>query len=557
MRLILAEYIDALKEDGELDKLIQDILRQHGIAIISAPERGRQYGVDIYAVGKDFEDNGRKKVFLITVKQGDLDRKTWHGDQNALYQSLEEIRTVFIKNNIATQHRNLPIKVVVAFNGLLRQNMQQNWRGYAEANPDYEYTLWNNDWLLTQFEEKLLSQDAFSLDSRSLLRKTIIHLENPDYQLQDFSALLSLISAQFKKAKSKKAKLQTLRELHVCVLIVLKYTEQTDNLMHAVRVTEKYVLALWPIIDPGEPDKDFTLLFIGAYEILSTTFLKYYQKISFIGLIRDGYGRSTHNSLIYTYTVYEQVGIISMTGLILLQLGELLGSQDFSAQNSIQQNVLKIANTLTETFNNNSIIYSPRADEHHIEICLSLILFQKLGLYNQINSILSSFSGQMTQGFSLLGIFPEFHNDRRTIAELEVNYEKRRKYDYKASNLFTVLSEWAAVTKQEACYNLYFQIREELTKDINLLLWFPEKETEQILYTQYATLESGYTLSNIELPDSMDAMREQMRKEYAHNCHEKNFGFIKEGFWTIGLIASRHYRTYIFPHYWRQFIDTP
>ena len=82
MRLILTEYINSLKEDGELDKLIQDILRAYQIEIFTKPERGRQFGVDIYAVGKDFEDNNKKKVFLITVKQGDLDRQTWNVDQN-------------------------------------------------------------------------------------------------------------------------------------------------------------------------------------------------------------------------------------------------------------------------------------------------------------------------------------------------------------------------------------------------------------------------------------------------------------------------------------------
>ena len=155
MRLILTEYINSLKEDGELDQLIQEILIAHSISVFSKPEKGRQRGVDIYAVGPDFEDKNIEKVFLIAVKKGDLDRRTWNTEQNSVYQSLNEIKDVFIRNNLAAQHKSLPIKIVVAFNGILKTTVQQDWRGYEENNPLYEYKLWTDGWLLKQFEEKL------------------------------------------------------------------------------------------------------------------------------------------------------------------------------------------------------------------------------------------------------------------------------------------------------------------------------------------------------------------------------------------------------------------
>jgi len=142
------------------------------------------------------------------------------------------------------------------------------------------------------------------------------------------------------------------------------------------------------------------------------------------------------------------------------------------------------------------------------------------------------------------------------IAELEVDYDKRIKYDYQASNLFTVLAEWAAITNDKKCYRLYFEMKERLLKEMDLLLWFPEKETEDMLFTRTATLESGYALSNIILPESLEDMRELMKREYENNAFEKEFSFIKQGIWSIGLLASRHFRTYIFPHYWRQFLTS-
>lgn len=64
MRFILSEYITLLKEDGELDTLITDLLVGMKITPISIPQRGRQHGVDIAAVGIDPDDGKKKNVFV-------------------------------------------------------------------------------------------------------------------------------------------------------------------------------------------------------------------------------------------------------------------------------------------------------------------------------------------------------------------------------------------------------------------------------------------------------------------------------------------------------------
>ena len=115
--------------------------------------------------------------------------------------------------------------------------------------------------------------------------------------------------------------------------------------------------------------------------------------------------------------------------------------------------------------------------------------------------------------------------------------------------------EWTAILGDKSLYNMYKLLKDELLSEMDLLLWFPESNTEDLLYTGYATNESGYALSNIKLPDNFDEFVETIANEFSNNCKERDFGFMKQGIWTIGLIASRHYRTYIFPYYWRQFLE--
>ena len=66
MRFIISEYITLLKEDGELDSLITDLLIAMKVTPISLPEKGRQHGVDIAAVGIDPDDK-KQKVFLLEI----------------------------------------------------------------------------------------------------------------------------------------------------------------------------------------------------------------------------------------------------------------------------------------------------------------------------------------------------------------------------------------------------------------------------------------------------------------------------------------------------------
>ena len=82
MRLIVKEYILQLKEKDELDTLLSQIFEEKGYAAVSQPRTGnRQYGVDIQLHNKE------ELIFLV-IKQGDIDRKVWDGDTNAVRQSL-------------------------------------------------------------------------------------------------------------------------------------------------------------------------------------------------------------------------------------------------------------------------------------------------------------------------------------------------------------------------------------------------------------------------------------------------------------------------------------
>src|SRR6476646_8466935 len=102
MKLLIRDYVASLKERQELDAILPDLLSELGFNVISRPGRGTaQRGVDVAAIGKD------SKVYLFTVKPGDLTRQEWDGTSQKLRSSLNEIIDDYIPTRIPAAYRGL------------------------------------------------------------------------------------------------------------------------------------------------------------------------------------------------------------------------------------------------------------------------------------------------------------------------------------------------------------------------------------------------------------------------------------------------------------------
>src|ERR1039457_4724855 len=123
MKLIIRQYVAGLKERSELDAVLPDLLSQMGLVVYSRPGRGtRQDGVDVAAVGS--LDGGPEKVYLFSIKAGDLSRKEWDGDSvQSLRPSLNEIIDSYIPNRIPTEHKEKDIVICVTFGGDVQEQV--------------------------------------------------------------------------------------------------------------------------------------------------------------------------------------------------------------------------------------------------------------------------------------------------------------------------------------------------------------------------------------------------------------------------------------------------
>src|SRR6185437_3927639 len=186
---MLRDYLASLKERGELDAILPDLLSELGFTVLSKPQRGtQQRGVDIAAVGPD--DDGERKVFLFSLKAGDLTRQDWdNGTPQGLRSSLNEILDVYLQNRLAARYRSLKIVICVAFGGDMQEQLREQFEAFASKNSSerVSFAEWNGDKIAGLLLDGILREELLPRPLRSSFRKAVAMVDEPDVSYHHFA----------------------------------------------------------------------------------------------------------------------------------------------------------------------------------------------------------------------------------------------------------------------------------------------------------------------------------------------------------------------------------
>ena len=175
MKLIIREYLASLKERKELDVLLPDLLSQMGLIVFSKAGIGnRQYGVDVAAFG--CIDDNLEKVYLFSIKSGDLGRKDWDAGLPAdLRPSLQEILDVYIPTHIPNEYKDKPIEICLCFGGDLKEDIRLNVTSFIKNNTkgNISFIEWGGEKLAQYIEQFFLKEELLPEQYRSYLRKSL------------------------------------------------------------------------------------------------------------------------------------------------------------------------------------------------------------------------------------------------------------------------------------------------------------------------------------------------------------------------------------------------
>lgn len=557
MRLIIREYLGMLKESGEFDALLPDLLLAMNIVPLSKPQVGvRQAGVDIAAVGNG--DTGQETLWLFVLKRGDLGRRDWDTGSQAVRQSLDEVKDVYLRNHVAPEHAGLLVKIIVATTGDFKQDFEQNRVGYTDANTQSgrTYEFWNGDRVAALLEKHLFNEYVLPPTARSHLRRSLALIGEHDYDLEHFFALLKILLAwgqdkPAEKAKNKRECLRSLVTTSLALGIVCRWAGEEGNLRNAVIACERTLLWTWGAVRGRELTQDENIL-TGYTRLISlylTTTVEYFNKVQGHLHTKDALAKYYSEAALLTERVFEEIGQISCIGLSHLLWG-------FTTKN---QHLIEGAHAVAETLNaflkSHRCSGSPCYDGQTVDISLGALLLSLTGREEHAKAWLRELIGRLTFGFSVSRWFPVSTDSFDDLVEFvvdreEVDIEKLKETSW----MVPTIAQWAAALGEDQAYENLVALRKDALKNTCFQLWYPDQKTDEIMYRGPAHFESGISEAPVDLPATADEMRSNINRTRTESPVKESFNSpaSKAGLVWLDLVANRHFRTPVDPALWQR-----
>lgn len=543
MKLIIKEYLSLLKESKELDSLIPELLLAMGHEVISKPQIGvRQYGVDVASVGTD--EDGTKKVFLFTIKEGDFGRSDWdNGTLQAVRPSLNEIIDSYIPGKLSSENKLLVKKIILATGGDKKQEIDENWDGYIGTNSKKdEIEFWGGDRLALLIEEYIFNEFIIPKEQRSLFRKGLALIGDTDYNLIDYYQFIDevLFKNELEKKTDKKI-LKSLRLIYLSLNIVVYWSQSENNLKHGLLATERTLLNIYEFLRRNNfmKERKFKEILDKIYQKNFQTIENYCGKIYPFIEVENGLSIRGHNFLQESLILFEQLGILALYGN-LYYVSAYINEDNFE-----DMKYKEINDYLKLMITNHRGLYNPVYDEHIIDISLALHLLELWDEIEFIEKWIYNLISHIKFAYYQGSYFPIDTNSFEDLVECNLGNGKEKKEYITTSTLIPALAFWCVKLGLVENYKYLYNISQEIYKGTTLQIWFPDKDHENFVYTTNASLESGYVFAPIQIYENISQMGD-LAEKLRNSGHLIKLENVKMP--ILYFISSRHFRMPVLPY---------
>jgi hypothetical protein len=550
MKLIIKQYLSSLKERDELDAMLPDLLSQMGLNVYSRPGKGtRQDGVDVAAVGS--HDGGKEKVYLFSIKAGDLSRSSWDGDTlQSLRPSLNEILDTYIPNRIPDEHKDKDVVICICIGGDIQEQVRTQVKGYMKQNKRRNLTFeeWNGDKLASLILLNFLREDLLPTNARSQLRKSLALLDEPEASYQHFSILIrSLSSAEITEDKDQ---IRTIRQINICLWILFAWAREVGNTESAYLSSEIALLHAWTIAKAYYAKKTKVA---KAVKLAFESLLIVYHQISSQYLNKNilPHTRKRHALSTAVYSscnvdvnlkLFDVLGRLSVGGIWSYWSLQRVSEDETEILEQLWNDVRSISVAVKQLISNNPTLLLPIKDDHAIDITIAILLLSiDINNHNYVKTWLSELVLRATFAHQIHGQYPcNLNGYSDLLKHPQRNNDAYHKEVTSGSILFPMIALWAGLLGDIKLYTKVQTIKETHLEHCNFQFWYPDEKSEEYFYTNSGA--HGATLSHVCIDRSIDEFLSQAFAECKHSPQFKTLSAVESGLWPIILIACRHYR---------------
>ena len=557
MKLILRQYLTDIKERGELDSILPALLSELGFEILSSPGRGtRQYGVDVAAIGADQEDREHRKLFLFTIKPGNLDRAGWDNSLQAVRPSLGEILDKYITSEIAEHHRHLDIVVCLCVGGEIKENVRGNWTGYVNRHhtDKISFQEWNGDKLAGLLLSGILKEELLESHLRNHFQKSIAMLDHPDVSYNFF---VKLTRGLLEENVGEKKQLTRLRQVYICLWVLYVWAREADNLDAPLRASEYAALQVWDFCrsivleeQAGQDERVIVLnQIIKLYLIISESLLmdklgEYVNKPFAVSR-----AVASASPVDVNLTLFEQLGRFSLYGL--WQYWLACRHNDEDDRKTYEDRCILTLEKACQLIRYNPALKSPLCDDFAIEIALFMMLAQVCNAAEDVVEYVEEMAQRLQFSMNRRFCYPIHATDYHDLIE-HAEHSHKGSEDYLkehtlGSVLYPLMVAWLdRLGLTEARDGLASSI-EQLLSHTTQQIWVPDEDTDEKIWRGEPYHGTAVTLDECKTPQDYTALVERSMKD---NDAYDNLSTTKSRLWPILLMACRHFRMPVPPHLW-------
>ncbi len=562
MKLIIREYLSSLRERGELDAILPDLLSQIGLNVFSRPGIGtRQEGVDVAAVGRI--DGGAEKVYLFSIKSGDLSRGEWDTNSvQSLRPSLTEIIDSYIPTRLPVEHRDKDIVICICIGGDVKEPVRSSLTNYISRNTTDNITFeeWNGDKLASFIQSNFLSEDLLPESARSNLRKSLALLDEPEASHRHFAELVRSLSDVDKLKGTNR--ITAIRQVSICLWILFAWARDAKNMESAYLSGEFALLHAWNIVkdymdSKKKNSKAIQEAFISIFtayrqickEYLSENVLPYVNKLHAL------------SSAIYSscdldinLKLFDLVGRLGVNGIWSYWDALICSNEQLEQQESMLDVMQTCISSIKSLILNNPALLLPVKDDQAIDIAIAVhLLALDPNSRNDIGIWLYNIMNRAGFAYRTHGRYPcTINSYSELLSHPKTGNQEYRKDVTAGSILYPMIAIWAALLDNDELYSNVALMKQQELQHCNFQYWYPDDNSEKHFYIN-DDLHHGAVLSGIAVDRPKQELLAQVFGECDRSPHYKKLSAVKSNWWPLIIVACRHYRFPLPLHFLEEF----
>lgn len=558
MRLFIREYLSSLKERGDLDAILPDLLTEMGFTVFSRPSIGpRQHGVDIGAVGLD--THGVRKVFLFSVKSGNLTRSEWNNGTQALKPSLDEIRYAYLRARLPVAYAGLPIVICLTFGGGVDESIRTDVEGYIDENTTERitYQQWNGDHLAKLIDEGPLGEGLMPAEVRAHLRKAAAMVEEPDVAMANYNRLVRLLADGVGEKLSDR--LRCVRQFTLCLWILFGWGRLADNLEAPYRASELALLQAWELLkdhlDKRGAGSEAAGLLIKALVAQQTAIWDEYYAKRLLPHVGSEHAISmavaSQSATDINLRLFETIGRLALQGLWLVWAANPAGISPRLVEDGDQAEAIDaLGAALIALIRNNPALLSPIADHQSVDIGLAITF---LATRRKFRAAIGQWADKISENayfaYRTYGAYPTRHSSYWYLAAHPARQtEEYRQESTEGSVLYPTLGLWAEALGRTDVIDRLATFKAEELPHCNFQLFFIDQDSEDHLWL--GNEPHGAVLCDVPVRSGERGTIWFTERECDANLNYAALSAIRMEHWPILLTACRYHRLPLPPQLW-------